>query len=181
MAAILTTPVLVTGVASLYLPLIAVALLMVAAIVASFIVVEKAVNPSRRATGWAAACVFVATVGILVAVPLLILTLRGDRVDATVTAERVTHSSKGGTSYKYRLVAPDGHAIHGELSEPYDQFDVGDQADVVYDPGGVAPPNDVDFVRLGPLLAGAVVMLWGGGMVLCVVATREQVGPVRVL
>src|SRR4051794_36732602 len=181
MAALLTTPVLLTGGTSLYLPLIAVAFVMVAAIVASFMVVEKAVEPSRKATGWAAACVFIATIGILVAVPLLILTLRGDRIDATVTAERVTHPSKGGPSYKYRLVTPDGRAVHGELSEPYDEYDVGDKADVVYDPGGVASPDDVDFVRLGPVLAGVVVMLWGAGMVLSVVATKERQGPVRVL
>lgn len=172
-AALLTAPILVTGVASLYLPLIAVAFLMTAAIVGAFIAVDKVVGPTTRATGWGAACVFVATVGILIAVPLLILTVRGVRTQATVTAERVAHSSKGGVSHKYRLVTADGKAVHGELSEPDDEFDVGDHADVVYDPDGVASPDDVDFVRLGPPLAGLVVALWGGGMALCVVATRK--------
>jgi hypothetical protein len=170
MAAGLSVPVVATAVAAWFLPLVAAAAVMVVTLFGSLIVVGKVVDPSGKSTGFAAACVIGASIAMLVGTPLLILRVRGEHTVAIVTAER-TSSSRSGPTYKYRLVTPDRQKIPGELSEPDDEFSVGDQVSVVFDPRGVANPHDADFVGLGLPLAGGALALLITTIVLCVPAT----------
>jgi hypothetical protein len=170
MATLLSAPVVGTAVAAWFLPTVAVAAVMAATVSASFIVVLKVLNPADKAGGVAGACVVAASIAAIFAVPLLILRVRGEHDLATVTAERVS-SSHSGPTYKYRLVTAGGQKIPGELSEPDDEFSVGDHVPVVFDPRGVANPHDDDFVGLGLPLAGATLVLLVTTIVLCVPAT----------
>jgi hypothetical protein len=177
MATALCVPVVATAVAAWFLPTVAAAGIMVATAAAAFTVVLKVVDPAgTRSAGFAAGCVVAGAIAAMIGAPLLILHTRGEHTRATVTAERVS-SAKSGPTYKYRLAAPDGRKIPGELAEPDDEFDVGDQVTVVFDPRGVANPHDTDFAGLGLPLAGATLALLVAAVVLCVPATAERPRP----
>jgi len=172
MAATLSVPVVGTAVASWFLPLAAVAAIMVVPVFAAFVVLIKVVDPAGKSAGVAAACVLGASIAVMVAVPLLILRARGEHTVATVTAER-TASSRTGPTHEYRLVTASGQKIPGELSEPDDEFSAGDQVRVVFDPRGVANPHNDDFVGLGLPLAGGALALLLTAIVLAIPATGK--------
>jgi hypothetical protein len=173
MATALIVPVAGAAVAAWFLPTAAAAAVMAVSVAASFFVVLKVVDPAGRSAGIAGACVVAAAVAALITMPLLILRARGEHAEATVTAERVA-SSKGGPTYKYRLVTAAGRPIPGELSEPDDEFSAGDHVPVVFDPRGVANPHDDDFVGLGLPLAAGTLALLATALVLCIPATAKH-------
>jgi hypothetical protein len=170
MATVLSVPVALTAVAAWFLPTPAAAAVMVVSVAASFFVVLKVVDPTGKAGAIAGACVVAAAVAAIIAMPLLILRARGEHDYATVTATRVA-SSRSGPTYRYRLVTAAGRKIPGELSEPVDEFSVGDHVPVVFDPRGVANPHDDDFVGLGLPLATGTLALLATAIVLCIPAT----------
>jgi hypothetical protein len=175
MAALMSAPVVASTVAAAFLPLVAVAAIMIVVLFGSFIVMVKAIDPSGKGGGFAMTCVVCASLATVIGTPLVLLRVRGEQTVATVTAER-TASSRSGPTYKYRLVAADGRRIPGELSEPDDEYSVGDEVSVVFDPQGVAAPHNIDFLILGYPLEGVALALLITAAVLCIPATAGKPG-----
>jgi hypothetical protein len=140
LAAVYATPALLAGiVASLagFYPtgIFMVVLCVVAMVVASNLFAEHGVG---FVIGGVLACL--AAILAILWVPMAVLSIRGQPMTATVTAEHVIHGR--GTVYQYELRDREGRRIPGKLTEiDDDRYDPGDVADVVVDPMSLVDPQ----------------------------------------
>lgn len=103
----------------------------------------------------------VAAVLVMMAVPLLVLQHRGERVEATVVAARTVQNFRTPED-RYRLIDSDGRILPGELADTKGTYALGDRVEVVYDPNGVLDPQPGYMDGTGPELvavAGVLVVL----------------------
>jgi hypothetical protein len=171
LAVVLSVPVLVTAVAARFWSTQSAGLCMVAAVVTAIVSSGQLVRARKLIMVFAGVCAIMAAILALIGTPLLVLRLYGQQTEATVVAARRVHAF-GGADHRYLLLMPNGQPISRELSESHDVYAVGDQVDVVFDPGGRVDPADTDLVNDASATLAFAVGCQIAALVLCVPAVR---------
>ncbi|GAA5185999.1 hypothetical protein GCM10023322_31260 [Rugosimonospora acidiphila] len=163
LAAVLTGPTWIAGIAAILIPPIWGPGLLVGpvTVVLAAVVVSQLFPELRRVV--AVACVllaFLAATFTAIWMPSAVLDVRGTQVAALVATERVVQGKHDW--HKYELRGTDGRPIPGTLTEYDDVYDPGDRVDVVVDPGHHVAPEAADELNgdwvIGIIAAGLLVL-----------------------
>jgi hypothetical protein len=162
LAAVLCSPILVTGIAAAFLRTAWAGPIMLVSVVVSVVLASQLAPGSRYGMVAAGVAAGMSAILTLIWAPLAVLDVHGEQVTAVVSGERVNHGRHN--QYRYSLHRSDGRPIPGELIEYADNYAIGDRVDVVVDRRKDVDPVDAGALqdeRMTGIAAAGCLMLAG--------------------
>ena len=138
LAAILGVPIVLTGIAAMFTPTLWAGSIMIAALVAAFVLAGRVVPESRCWLVAAAGAAGLSAILVLIWTPMAVLAAHGERLPAVVVGVQVAPGKHD--LYCYSLHRTDGTPISGDLIETADIYSIGEQLEVIVDRRGDIDP-----------------------------------------